>query len=111
MTRKELAAEILLERSEMFAKSARRERKPLPYYILNLSHPTMHQLYENWRIAKKGQARFPPSDIERAEFELEMLSDMALKALEQHFQEKSTKKEPLTVAAVKDSGGKVFPHI
>ena len=92
MTRKELAAEIMQERSEMFAKSARRERNPLPYYLLNLSHPSMHQLYKNWRLTNRGQVRFPPSDIERTEFELEMLSDIALKALEQHFQEKSTKK-------------------
>ena len=92
MTRKELAAAILQERSEMQAKSLEQQRKPLPYYLLNLSHPAMHLLYQHWRLEKKGQARFPPSDIERTEFELEMLNDIALKALEQHFQEKSTKK-------------------
>lgn len=92
MTRKELAAAILQERSELQAKSLEQQRKPLPYYLLNLSHPAMHLLYQHWRLEKKGQARFPPSDIERTEFELEMLSDIALKALEQHFQEKSTKK-------------------
>lgn len=111
MTRKELAAAILQERSELQAKSLERQRKPLPYYLLNLSHPAIHLLYQHWRLEKKGQARFPPSDLERTEFELEMLSAAALHMLERHFQEKSTKKEPLTVAAVKDSGGKVFPHI
>lgn len=110
MTRKELAAAILQERSELQAKSLEQQRKPLPYYLLNLSHPAIHLLYQHWRLEKKGQARFPPSDLERTEFELEMLSDIALKALEQHFQVRSIKKEPLTVAAVKDSGGKVFPH-
>lgn len=110
MTRKELVAAILQERSELQAKSLEQQRKPLPYYLLNLSHPAMHLLYQHWRIEKKGQARFPPSDIERTEFELEMLSDVALKALEQHFQKKSTKKESLTAGTVKDSGGKVFPR-
>ncbi|WP_102050197.1 hypothetical protein [Pygmaiobacter massiliensis] len=98
MTRKELAAAILQERSEMFAKSARRERNPLPYYLLNLSHPAMHLLYQNWRLEKKGQARFPPSDLERTEFELEMLSASALKTLEQHFNQKAQKKSPSRLA-------------
>lgn len=112
MTRKELAAAILQERSELQAKSLEQQRKPLPYYLLNLSHPAIHLLYQHWRLEKRGQARFPPSDLERTEFELEMLSATALHMLERHFkqQSKSTKKEPLTAATVKGSGGKVFPH-
>ena len=83
MTNEELAGRILEERKRRAQRQTNRKEQP-PYYMLNIGHPAVAAVYSEWR-SKKAPHGCPPSDLERTLFELDMMSPLARKLLEQHF--------------------------
>lgn len=68
----------------------RRQREELqrnnkaPYYMLNIGHPALRELWKQYR-AHAAPAICPVSDAERIAWELSLLNDEALKAIEKEF--------------------------
>lgn len=48
----------------------------IPWYFININHPAMRPFYNSW-LQSRGRL-FLPGDIDRAEFELSLLSNKAL---------------------------------
>lgn len=79
LTLDDLARAIVAERTQ-----AARKRRKAPYYILNLTHPALKELYEKYKAARGIPRHFPPGDIERTRFELSLLSAQTLEAIRAH---------------------------
>lgn len=79
MTLDDLARAIVSERTQ-----AARKRRKTPYYIINLTHPALKELYEKYKAARGIPHQFPPGDIERTRFELSLLSDETIAAIRAH---------------------------
>ena len=48
----------------------------IPWYFININHPAMRLFYDGW-MQSRGRASLP-GDVDRAEFELSLLSNKAL---------------------------------
>lgn len=55
----------------------------IPWYFINVNHPAISPIYGAW-MAKQGH-RTAPSDMERTRFELSLLSNGALKYMEERY--------------------------
>ena len=55
----------------------------IPWYFINVNHPAINPIYGAW-MAKQGHHR-APSDVERTRFELSLLSNGALKYMEERY--------------------------
>lgn len=82
----ELARLIYAERTQTAERAKRIGTTPPPYYMVNFSHPVICGLYERWRVAHGIHKNFPPSDIERTIFELEIMSAGTRQELEKHYE-------------------------
>ena len=84
MTNEMLAERILEERKRRAQRRTNRREHPA-YYMMNIDHPAVAAIYSEWR-SKKAPHGCPPGDLERTLFELDMMSPLARKFLEQHFE-------------------------
>ena len=80
MDDKELARRVLADRE----RQARRDRYT-PWYMVNVNHPAISALYEEWR-RDNGEQRGAPGDEARVIFELSILTPRARQLLEQHYE-------------------------
>ena len=78
----ELARRVWEERSQIVRIG---NEKEVPYYMLNIRHPTIRTLYDTWR-RNLHAIPFPPSDLERITWELGFLNETALMKIQQHFE-------------------------
>ena len=70
---KRLAPLVLEDRSRA---AADKRSTDIPWYFININHPAMRPFYNSW-LQSRGRL-FLPGDIDRAEFELSLLSNKAL---------------------------------
>ena len=70
---KRLAPLVLEDRSRT---AADKRSTDIPWYFININHPAMRPFYNSW-LQSRGRL-FLPGDIDRAEFELSLLSNKAL---------------------------------
>lgn len=70
---KRLAPLVLEDRSRA---AAEKRSTDIPWYFININHPAMRPFYNSW-LQSRGRL-FLPGDIDRAEFELSLLSNKAL---------------------------------
>lgn len=70
---KRLAPLVLEDRSRA---AADKRSTDIPWYFININHPAMRPFYISW-LQSRGRL-FLPGDIDRAEFELSLLSNKAL---------------------------------
>ena len=70
---KRLAPLVLEDRSRA---AAEKRSTDIPWYFININHPAMRPLYNSW-LQSRGRL-FLPGDLDRAEFELSLLSNKAL---------------------------------
>ena len=70
---KRLAPLVLEDRSRA---AADKRSTDIPGYFININHPAMRPFYNSW-LQSRGRL-FLPGDIDRAEFELSLLSNKAL---------------------------------
>ena len=80
MDDKTLARRVLADRE----RQARRDRHT-PWYMVNVNHPAISALYEEWR-REEGEVRGAPGDEARVIFELSILTPRARQLLEQHYE-------------------------
>lgn len=86
MSNEELARRIYAERTQV-AEQARRKSAPQPpYYMLNINHPLIRELYDRWRMSKGIHRCGPPSDLERTEFELALMNTATRRAMADHYE-------------------------
>ena len=114
----ELARRVWAERQIEAARAKRLGAKGVPYYMMNLGHPAVRALYDEWkasRSARKGtgaptlppdmmggrglRREDAPGDIERTCFELELLGPEARRAIREHLER---------VDAVRAAGAEAF---
>lgn len=67
---KRLAPLVLEDRSRA---AAEKRSTDTPWYFININHPAMRPFYNSW-LQSRGRL-FLPGDIDRAEFELSLLSN------------------------------------
>ena len=67
---KRLAPLVLEDRSRA---AADKRSTDIPWYFININHPAMRPFYNSW-LQSRGRL-FLPGDIDRAEFELSLLSN------------------------------------
>ena len=70
---KRLAPLVLEDRSRA---AADKRSTDIPWYFININHPAMRPFYNSW-LQSRGRL-FLPGDIDRAEFELSLLSNKSL---------------------------------
>ncbi len=83
MERRDLAYLILEERQ---AAKNKNPRIPLPYYLTNINHPALIEIYQN-RNKAGGLAMNPPSDIDRIEWELSLFNDAVINSIVKKYTE------------------------
>ena len=88
----ELAARILAENRKEVAEKPKSERMSFPYYMLNVQQRAMHGLYVQF-LAEKGVQYGPPGDIERLCWELNMMSNDALRKVGEFYKHKEGESE------------------
>ncbi len=88
----ELAARILAENRKEVSEKPKSERMSFPYYLLNVQQRAMHGLYVQF-LAEKGVQYGPPGDIERLCWELNMLSNDALRKVGEFYKHKEGESE------------------
>ena len=64
-------------------KAAEQNPKRPPWYMMNIAHPVMGWLYNQY-LAKLGEVS-PPGDACRTRFELSLLHPAVLKKLAEHY--------------------------
>ncbi len=64
-------------------KAAEQNPKRPPWYMMNIAHPVMGWLYNQY-LAKLGEVS-PPGDACRTRFELSLLHPAVLKQLAEHY--------------------------
>jgi hypothetical protein len=69
---KRLAPLVLEDRRAV----AEKRSTDIPWYFININHPAMRLFYDGW-MQSRGRASLP-GDVDRAEFELSLLSNKAL---------------------------------
>lgn len=69
---KRLATLVLEDRRAV----AEKRSTDIPWYFININHPAMRLFYDGW-MQSRGRASLP-GDVDRAEFELSLLSNKAL---------------------------------
>ncbi len=69
---KRLASLVLEDRRAV----AEKRSTDIPWYFININHPAMRLFYDGW-MQSRGRASLP-GDVDRAEFELSLLSNKAL---------------------------------
>lgn len=57
-----------------------------PYYMTNLRHPTIRVLYDQWRKSEADGPTMAPGDLERIAWELSLMSQETLAAIQRHFE-------------------------
>ena len=57
-----------------------------PYYMTNLRHPTIRVLYDQWRKSEADGPTMAPGDLERIAWELSLMSQETLAAIQHHFE-------------------------
>ena len=72
---KEKRAAVVGEMRSMLTAADKRSTD-IPWYFININHPAMRLFYDGW-MQSRGRASLP-GDIDRAEFELSLLSNKAL---------------------------------
>lgn len=82
----ELARRVWAERQIEAARAKRLGIKGTPYYMMNLGHPAVRTLYDEWKAAKGLRREDAPGDIERTCFELELLGPEARRAIREHLE-------------------------
>lgn len=119
----ELARRVYAERKIEATRAKRMRTQEPPYYIMNLSHPAVRALYDEWkasRSARKGtgaptlppdmmggrglRREDAPGDIERTCFELELLGPEARRAIRERLDRVDGMR--VTVADVDQERGK-----
>lgn len=70
---KRLAPLVLEDRSRT---ATDKRSTDIPWYFININHPAMRLFYDGW-MQSRGRASLP-GDVDRAEFELSLLSNKAL---------------------------------
>lgn len=115
----ELARRVWADRQVAAARAKRLGAKGVPYYMMNLSHPAVRALYDEWkasRSARKGtgaptlppdmmggrglRREDAPGDIERTCFELELLGPEARRAIRERLD-----RVEQTLAGARNGGG------
>ena len=69
---KRLAPLVLEDRRTVTEKRS----TDIPWYFININHPAMRLFYDGW-MQSRGRASLP-GDVDRAEFELSLLSNKVL---------------------------------
>lgn len=69
---KRLAPLVLEDRRAV----AEKRSTDIPWYFININHPAMRLFYDGW-MQSRGRASLP-GDVDRAEFELSLLSNKVL---------------------------------
>ncbi len=91
----ELARLIYAERTQAAERAKRIGATPPPYYMVNFGHPVICGLYDRWRVARGIHKNFPPSDIERTLFELEIMAAGTRRELEKHYERLDTLRQEM----------------
>ena len=81
METNELVQRILEERAR---RAANDRSLQSTYYMMNLRHPAVAVLYDEWK--QENGEQYAPGDAERTAFELELMSQKARKLLERHYE-------------------------
>lgn len=95
----ELARRVWADRQVAAARAKRLGAKGVPYYMMNLGHPAVRALYDEWKAAKGLRREDATGDIERTCFELELLGPEARRAIREHLER---------VDAVRAAGAEAF---
>lgn len=83
----ELAERIAAENHEKVAGKPLYERTSFPYYLLNIQQRAMRGLYVQF-LAENGVQYGPPGDKERLCWELNLLSNDALRKIGEFYRKK-----------------------
>lgn len=78
----QLARRVWAERKIAAERAKRMRIPPPPWYMLNLGHPAIRALYDQWQAGKGWHRGDAPGDIERTCFELELLGEEARREIE-----------------------------
>lgn len=61
-----------MEYIKEFAADGKRRQSGKTYYAVNINHPAIKEIYEEFKKSINCRYNEPPSDEERAEFELKL---------------------------------------
>ena len=73
------------------------------YYLTNVTHPMVQALFREYRMRQGISLRYPPSDMERVEFEFSLLNREALDAIESMSRKKIELRTQLHIGEKKDA--------
>lgn len=80
----ELARRVYADRKLADERAKRIRTVPASWYMMNLSHPVVRILYDNWKAGLGLQREGAPGDTERTLFELGLMNEETLREIEEY---------------------------